>query len=197
MKHIKSLNDLKRCNSNVQKFMQSLITATQRATYLEFQEPLDDYLGSDFYIVETEEDLKDVKGVNLAGVDGSLVSVADDVVLVDDAELLRKDADADTEYLYFFLSTHDAGGESHFIPRLLWNSNILETYRRLVQPANDLLVVSTVVENNLSNRAAAIAQKEALESPAVAQEESLSTIDKILRRPGFLKNTSKSEGGPK
>jgi hypothetical protein len=172
MKKLESLETLSTCDSNVQKFMNALITATHRATYLEFSEPLPDYLGSDFFIVETEEDLKAVSGVDPSEPTGTLVSLADKAILVDDAELLRKSIDTDTEYVYLFLSTHDAGGESHFIPRALWNQNVLETYKLILQPEHDVRVISSIVVVNNERKEALTKREEVVSDASVTNQPS-------------------------
>jgi len=81
------------------------------------------YLGGHVFIAETEEDLKQIVGMDFefGKQHGRWPNVTEAVLGWDEAKYLTN-ADGNADYALLFAATNNAGGPSWFIPRNLWQA---------------------------------------------------------------------------
>lgn len=107
----------------------------------EAEEDYDGFLGGNFYVCQTEEDLKEVVGIDLAFADahgGRWPNVTDQVMSWDACRFLNE-VTGDPEWAMFLLCWNDAGGPVYYVPKHLWESarvteHVAETNRHWGAP---------------------------------------------------------------
>lgn len=89
----------------------------------EAEEDYNGFLGGEFYVCQTEADLKEVVGMDLSFADahgGRWPNVTDQVMSWDACRLLEQEGEA--EWAMFLLCWNDAGGPVFYVPKHLWET---------------------------------------------------------------------------
>jgi hypothetical protein len=81
------------------------------------------YMGGNVFLVETEDDLKQVTGMDFqfSKQHGRWPNCTEAILAWDDCRYLLN-ADGSSDYALLFAATNNAGGPSWFIPRHLWQA---------------------------------------------------------------------------
>jgi hypothetical protein len=85
------------------------------------------YMGGWVYICETEEDLKQVTGMDFQFSEqhGRFPDCTEAILPLDDARVLINE-DGTADYALLFAATNNAGGPSWFIPQHLWQAAMID-----------------------------------------------------------------------